>query len=248
MMLLCNRLSTMVPLYGVIRSSLALALFNIEHHDTTYLGLGKYARNARVLGEMGWQLLAHRMWSVVTRQWCRLLAGMPRTRLNAHVFVWARQKALGGNKSHCKKMIDFYKSVNVWHLLQPPLVFNVNKMMTDIDQAVKGLLESKWRVDINSEINHTGGGRNKLRTYRLFKHSFGTSPYLKDTHLTHAQRSAMAEMRCGIAPIYALKLVNTKDSEEERICPLSDMDEIESEIHVMILCPLYNDIRATLYE
>ncbi len=26
------------------------------------------------------------------------------------------------------------------------------------------------------------------------------------------------------------------------------MDEIESEIHVMIFCPLYNDIRATLYE
>ncbi len=26
------------------------------------------------------------------------------------------------------------------------------------------------------------------------------------------------------------------------------MDEIESEIHLIILCPLYNDIRATLYE
>ncbi len=26
------------------------------------------------------------------------------------------------------------------------------------------------------------------------------------------------------------------------------MDEIESEIHVIIVCPLYNDIRATLYE
>ncbi len=26
------------------------------------------------------------------------------------------------------------------------------------------------------------------------------------------------------------------------------MDEIESGIHVMIFCPLYNDIRATLYE
>ncbi len=30
--------------------------------------------------------------------------------------------------------------------------------------------------------------------------------------------------------------------------PVCDMDEIESEIHVMIVCPLYNDIRATLYE
>ncbi len=85
--------------------------------------------------------------------------------------------------------------------MQPPLVFNVNKVMSDIDQAVKDLLESKWRADINSEISHTGRGRNKLHTYRLFKLSFGTSHYLKDTHLTLAQRSAMAKMRCGVAPI-----------------------------------------------
>ncbi len=62
----------------------------------------------------------------------------PRTKFNARVFVWARQKALGAIKSQCKKVIDFYKSVNVWHLLQPPLVFNVTKVISDIDQAVKG--------------------------------------------------------------------------------------------------------------
>ncbi len=81
--------------------------------------------------------------------------------------------------------------------IAPPLVFNVNKVMSDIDHAVKGLLESKWRADINSEISHTGRGRNKLRTYRLFKCSFGTSHYLKDTHLTRAQQSAMANEMWG---------------------------------------------------
>ncbi len=93
-------------------------------------------------------------------------------------------------------------SVNVWHLWQPPLVCNVNKVMSDIDQAMKGLLESKWRGDINSEISYTRRGRNKLHTYRLFKCSFGASHYLKDTHLTCAQCSSMAKkMRCGVAPI-----------------------------------------------
>ncbi len=74
-----------------------------------------------------------------------------------------------GKHQESMKVIDFYKCVNVWHLLQPHLVFNVNKVMNDIDQAVKGLLERKWRVDINSEISHRG--RNKLSTYRLFKRS-----------------------------------------------------------------------------
>ncbi len=130
--------------------------------------------------------------------------------------------------------------------MQPPLVFNVNKVMSDIDQAVKGLLESKWSADINSEISHTGRGRNKLRTYRLFKHSFGTSHYLKDTHLTRAQRSAIAKMRCGVAPICLETGRYEGLTEQERICPVCDMDKIESEIHVMIFCPQYNDIRATL--
>ncbi len=91
-------------------------------------------------------------------------------------------------------------------------------------------------------------GRNKLRTYRLFKRSFGTLHYLKDTHLTHAQRSAMAKMRCGVAPICLETDQYEGLTEQERICPVCDMDEIESEIHVMIFCLLYNDIRATLYE
>ncbi len=120
--------------------------------------------------------------------------------------------------------------------------------MSDTDQAVKGLLESKWRADINSKISHTGRGRNKLCTYRLFKRSFGTSHYLKDTHLTGAQRSAMAKMRCGVAPICLETGLYEGLTEQERICPVCDMDEIESEIHVIIFCPLYDDIRATLYE
>ncbi len=181
---------------------------------------------AILIQEMGWQLPGHRMWSAVTRQWCRL-ASMPRTRLNAHMFVSARRKALGGIKSHCKKVIDFYKNVNVWHLLQPPLIFNVNKVMSDKDQAVKVLLKSKWRVDINGEIIHTRRGRNKLRTYRLFKHSFGTSHYLKDTHLTCVQCSAMAKMWCGDAPICLETCRYEGLTKQEWICQVSDMDEIE---------------------
>ncbi len=126
--------------------------------------------------------------------------------------------------------------------------FNVNKVMSDIDQAVKGLLESKRRADINSEINHTGRGRNKLCTYRLFKHSFGKSHYLKDTHLTCAQCIAMAKMKCGVAPICLETGRYEGLTEQERICPVCNIDEIESKIHVIIFYPLYNDIRATLYE
>ncbi len=73
---------------------------------------------------------------------------------------------------------------------------------------------------------------------------------MKDTHLTCAQRSAMAKMKmsCRVAPIHIETGLYEGLAEQEQICPVCDMDEIESEIHVMIFCPLYNDIRATLYE
>ncbi len=58
----------------------------------------------------------------------------------------------------------------------------------------------------------------------------------------------MAKMRCGVAPICLETGRYEELTEQERICPVCNMDEIESEIHVMILWPLYNDIRATLYE
>ncbi len=99
-------------------------------------------------------------------------------RLDACVFVWARWKYLKGIKYGCEKVTGFYtRSVNVWHLLQPPHVFNVNKVMSDINQAAKGLFDSKLRPDIQIDISHTGRLRNKLRTYRTFKHSFDASKF-----------------------------------------------------------------------
>ncbi len=55
-------------------------------------------------------------------------------------------------------------------------------------------------------------------------------------------------MRCGVAPIRLETGRYEGLTEQERICTVCNMDEIESEMHVIICCPLYNDIRATLYE
>ncbi len=65
-------------------------------------------------------------------------------------------ECLEGIKSGCKKVIDFSKSVNVWYLLQPPRVFHVNKGMSDINKAVQGMLEIKWRTEMRLGIKGEG--------------------------------------------------------------------------------------------
>ena len=219
----------------------------VQHRASRfYLGLGKYAPVAGVVGEMGWKQPAQKVWKAVTRQWCRL-SNMPTTRLNARVFVWARRKALGGVKSGCKKIIDFYKGLDVWNTLQPPHVFDIDSAIINVDCVMTSHFENQWLMDVCREEGITGRGRNKLRTYRLFKTSFGTSHYVKDSHLTGAQRSAMAKMRCGVAPIRLETGRYENLNENERICPMCNSGAIESEEHVMISCSLYNDVRNDLF-
>ena len=65
--------------------------------------------------------------------------------------------------------------------------------------------------------------------------------------LPKSHRSALAQFRCGTAPIkletgrYEGLPVN------DRICPVCNND-VESELHVILECPLYNDVRLRLFE
>ena len=38
-----------------------------------YLGLGRYAPNTAVNGDMGWDIPEHHQWLSVTRKWCRII-------------------------------------------------------------------------------------------------------------------------------------------------------------------------------
>lgn len=63
-----------------------------------HLGLGKYAPNAAVHGDMGWRTPAHRQWLAVTRQWCRLV-NIDNARLNKRIFSWAHEQASAREKN-----------------------------------------------------------------------------------------------------------------------------------------------------
>ncbi len=64
--------------------------------------------------------------------------------------------------------------------------------------------------------------------------------------LSRGERSAMAKFRMGVAPIKLEKGRYTRTHEDEILCVLCQLNEIESE-HVLIRCPLYCDIRNVLF-
>ncbi len=67
-----------------------------------------------------------------------------------------------------------------------------------------------------------GTGLNKLRTYRKYKQSILTEPYVIAL-LSKYQRSALAKFRCGVAPLKIETGKYTRTPEEERLCTLCNL-------------------------
>ena len=111
-------------------------------------------------------------------------------------------------------------------------------MFTDYKTEVKNKVSSNVSI-----AKYTGG--NKLRTYKMFKHSYETEAYVKCHVMSRTRRSALAKFRCGVAPLRIETGRYEMIPYEERYC-FNCTNKIESEEHVLLECPLYNDIRLEL--
>ena len=77
------------------------------------------------------------------------------------------------------------------------------------------------------------------RTYETEQYCF--------SRLTPKHRSAFATFRCGVAPV-RIKTDRYEGLElNRRICPLCK-NGIEDEIHVMLHCPVYSNLRKVLLD
>ena len=100
-------------------------------------------------------------------------------------------------------------------------IFRARPLLPVIDANLKILYDKCWQEKLQAEFavrSETHGG-NKLRTYRTFKNTYSTEPYVRI--ITHKKiRSAYAKFRCEVAPInielcrYGL----TRIPVEERVC------------------------------
>ncbi len=83
----------------------------IQHRaGRCFLGLGRYAQNNAVVGEMCWNPPSEHLWRCVFRQW-QHLSIMSELRLNARVHARARRLALGGTKDDSYNVIKFSRAV-----------------------------------------------------------------------------------------------------------------------------------------
>ena len=99
----------------------------------------------------------------------------------------------------------------------------------------------------NDSNNNVNG--NKLRTYRLYKTNVKPEKYLK-LQIPKRVRRIVALFCSGSLPLaietgrYARPRIPVND----RLCEHCDMNEVESERHFMMVCPLYDDMRFIFHK
>ena len=108
---------------------------------------------------------------------------------------------------------------------------NINKsfIKNHINEHIKEQETRTWLNDINRPESKRGNGRNKLRTYKLFK-------YVK-LIMQRSHRSSFAKFRMGVAPLRIEPGRYERIAEVDRVC-FNCNDAVESEEHVLNDCPL----------
>ena len=206
-----------------------------------FLGVGKFTPNAAVEGDMGWTPADVRQWNCVIRLWCRLKT-MDVNRLNYKVYKWADSMKTR-TKNWYFRFQNHLQNINCSYFLDNE--YGVKHMISTCEKQYLNIFIEKWKIEINREHARRGQGGNKLRPYRTFKMNFVTESYVK-VLMPLSWRSSFAKFRAGVAPLRLETGRYENLDVSQRTC-FNCHDKVESEHHVLLNCPLYEDLQLEMY-
>ena len=206
-----------------------------------FLGVGRYTPNAAVNGDTGWDAVFQKQCQCVMSQWCRIKV-MDQSRLNHRIYQWSVNHGNFRSKNWPYRIKQMMNESNVGDLFEIGSE-NINKtfITNRINEHIKTQDNQIWINDVTRPDARKGNGRNKLRTYKLFKTTYAEENYVKII-MQRNHRSAFAKFRMGVAPLRIETGRYERLEEEQRVC-FNCGDTIESEEHVLLECPLYQQIR-----
>ena len=164
---------------------------------------------------------------------------MDQSRLAYKVFRWSFNLAVRNYKNWAYRVIKHFRNFGIDYGIKP----GIDKRLFVLDTQGKAQqkYEQKWLKEMQRNTAKYGDGGSKLRLYRSFKKAYKPEPYVT-SNLTRLERASIAKFRSGTAPI-AIELGQYQNLPiQERVC-FRCRDVVEAEVHVLLHCPLYTDIR-----
>ena len=177
-----------------------------------FLGVSKNAPNLSSKGDMGWVSADVKQKLETVRFWCRL-RNMPDDRTIRKIHNWS----FSIGKSWENRMLKLFNSLS----LQEPMLAHSPSKAACLKIAREKLIEietQKWCDQLFSDGNSNDNG-NKLRTYRKFKTSFNTEPYVK-MNMSRDHRRILAKFRSCNIPLAVETGRYTKPKPPPRGTPL----------------------------
>lgn len=208
-----------------------------------FLGVGKFTPNAAVEGDMGWIPAEVRQWNNVIRLWGRFKL-MDTSRIKYKVFRWAEANKTRSKNWHYR-FDKHLQLINCSNFVTENVNGNIRQMLMSCETAYLDIYVNKWKNELEREEARRGNGLNKLRTYRTFKLRFETEQYVK-LLMPFSWRSAFAKFRSGVAPLRLETGRYENLAVNQRTC-FSCRECVESEKHVLLHCPLYEDLQNEMF-
>ena len=204
-----------------------------------FLGLGKNASNLASQGDMGWSSCAHKQKIEACRLYLKIVR-TPENRLVNKIFKWSSTHG----KSWERRLLSYMSENNLETYLKDTDL-SVKNLVKRIATELKSIDDQNWRDKVWNDTGQENG--NKLRTYRLYKSNLMTDEYVK-INLERSHRRILAKFRSGSLPlqIETGRYKKPKVPLNNRICNLCTDNVIEDEIHFLLCCDFYSDIRRPL--
>ena len=124
---------------------------------------------------------------------------------------------------------------------------NCNYFVRKLQATLKKEFVNGWKQELFDDRCNKQYG-NKLRSYRKFKSEFGIEDYLfKCTNVNSRKRLSRFRLSSHNLRIETDRYVTPRIPPELRTCKYCDLDKTEDEIHFVIECKKYDELRQTFF-
>ena len=135
----------------------------------------------------------------------------------------------------------FYRS---WYIASPRKLYSFhNAYCRTCSFELISNDKDRWKSELFNDRNNVNG--NKLRAYRLFKSNLETEHYVSAI-MPRAHLSILAKFRSGSLPLLIETGRYSKVPLQNRICKLCNSNQIEDELHFLLNCEFFEDLRRPL--
>ena len=198
-----------------------------------FLGLGSTASNCASRGDMGWVSPQCRQIIEVLRLYHRSENIEPH-RINGIVHRYC--KRLNYRSLWINRVASLLRRIGYTDIHSRIYIDRYKRFAKQHDQEV-------WYHSLFNDAGCENG--NKLRLYRLYKDRLDTEEYVHSNHINRYQRSVLARLRSGSLPLKIETGRYNKTPLKDRTC--NSCQVIEDEIHFIVDCKLYDDLRYELF-